>query len=268
MLYNAENKIIEINGVITDYIRFGKGKRTLIMLPGVGDGFKTAKGMALPFAFMYRMFVKDFTVYLFSRRRDIPEGFTIEDMADDISDIMDKLRIEKADVFGASQGGMIALALALRHPEKVNKLIPAVTCPGPNEILEDSIRGWLKMAENRDYEGIMLDTVKRSYTGSYLKQSEASYKLLSKFTKPKDFTRFRILCESCLKFDVRDKLSEITSPTYIIGADEDKALGIEGSKELKEKIKNAELYVYEGYSHGVYEQAKDFNERVLEYLNK
>ena len=53
---------------------------------------------------------------------------------------------------------------------------------------------------------------------------------------------------------------------FIIGADSDKVLGGEASEELAERIPGAELYMYEGYSHGVYEQAKDFNNRVLEFL--
>lgn len=37
-------------------------------------------------------------------------------------------------------------------------------------------------------------------------------------------------------------------------------------REITSEIPGSELYMYEGYSHGVYEQAKDFNDRVLKYL--
>ena len=47
-----------------------------------------------------------------------------------------------------------------------------------------------------------------------------------------------------------------------------KALGYEGSEELNKNIANSELYLYEDYSHGVYEQAKDFDDRVLSFLKK
>ena len=52
----------------------------------------------------------------------------------------------------------------------------------------------------------------------------------------------------------------------VIGADRDKVLGGKASGEIASAIQDSELYMYEGYSHGVYEQAKDFNSRVLEYL--
>ena len=43
-------------------------------------------------------------------------------------------------------------------------------------------------------------------------------------------------------------------------------VGPEGSADLHEQIEGSQLYMYEGYSHGVYEQAKDFNSRVLRFL--
>ena len=63
-------------------------------------------------------------------------------------------------------------------------------------------------------------------------------------------------------------LEKIKCPTLIIGARKDKVLGIIGSEELAEKISNSEIYIYEEYSHGVYEQAKDFNDRIFEYLKR
>ena len=99
MLLNARNENININGFDCDYLSFGRGKDVLIMLPGVGDGFKTARGAAIPFALMYRCFAGSFKVYAFSRRNNMPEGFTTGDMADDLSGIMEALGIEKASFF-------------------------------------------------------------------------------------------------------------------------------------------------------------------------
>ena len=68
MFYNAKNHHLEIDGDSTDFISFGTGKKNLVIIPGVGDGLKTAKGLAIPFALMYRLFAKDFTVYVMSRK--------------------------------------------------------------------------------------------------------------------------------------------------------------------------------------------------------
>ena len=60
-MLNARNGRLKLKTGEMDYIRFGTGEKTLVMIPGVGDGLKTVKGMALPFAFLYRSLVKDFT---------------------------------------------------------------------------------------------------------------------------------------------------------------------------------------------------------------
>ena len=260
-MLNAKNENIIINGHDFDYISFGSGRDVLIMLPGVGDGFKTAKGMAVPFAFMYRMFAVSFRVYVFSRRNDLPDGFT----SDDLSNIMDALDIGAAHIFGVSQGGMIAQQMAIRHPEKVKSLVLAVTAARPTRIMREALESWLLMAERNDYKGIMLDTAERSYTGTYLERGKRMNKLIA-LAKPKSYERFRILCESCLSHDVYEDLPEIRCPVYIIGASLDRVLGPEASAEMHEAIPGSEIYMFEGYSHGVYEQAKDFNEMALRWL--
>ena len=262
---NAKNENVRLNGYDCDYISFGSGSDVLIMLPGVGDGFKTAKGVAIPFAFMYRCFAESFKVYVFSRRNNMPVGFTTEEMAHDLSDIMEVLGIGSASVFGVSQGGMIAQQMAIQHPDKVNNLVLAVTASRPNDIMKDALSSWLEMADRDDYKGIMLDTAERSYTGEYLERGRMINSMLAGI-KPKEYTRFRILCESCLQHDVYDDLEKISCPTLIIGAGLDKVLGPEASTEMKSRISGSQLYMYEGYSHGVYEQAKDFNARVIRYL--
>ncbi len=266
MLYNAKNGNVRFNGHDCDYISFGSGDDVLIMLPGVGDGFKTARGVAVPFSLMYRCFAKDFKVFVFSRRNRLLSGFTTKDMADDLAAIMDKLGIKTAHVFGVSQGGMIAQQMAIRHPDRVKSLVLAVTAARPNAIMNEALSSWLEMADKGDYRGIMLDTAERSYTGAYLERGRKMNDLIA-LVKPKDYTRFRILCESCLEHDAYDDLDKISCPAYIIGASEDKVLGAEASREIAERIPDAELFIYEGYSHGVYEQAKDFNGRVLQFLS-
>jgi pimeloyl-ACP methyl ester carboxylesterase len=214
---------------------------------------------------MYSGFAKEFKVYVFSRRNNLPDEFSTADMADDIDKIMDMIGIKTASVFGVSQGGMISQQLAIRHPDKVKKLVLAVTASRPNELMKEALESWINMADNDDYAGIMLDTAKRSYTGKYLERGIKMNSLLARM-KPKDYSRFKILCRLCMEHDVYDRLSEISCPTLIVGADSDLVLGGEASVEMRDRINGSTLYMYEGYSHGVYEQAKDFNGRVMDYL--
>ena len=139
MLWNAKNGKLKLDDAEMDYIRFGSGPQTLVMLPGLGDGLRTVKGTAVPMAAMYRAFAGDFTVYAFSRKSPLPEGYTTRDMARDQAAAMEDLGIERAHIFGVSMGGMIAQWLAIDHPEKVERLVLAVTSAEPNPILTESI---------------------------------------------------------------------------------------------------------------------------------
>ena len=93
MLFNAKNGTLTVDGVPMEYISFGKGTRKIIILQGLGDGLRTVKGLALPMAFFYRKFAKNANVYAFSRKSEMPAGYTTKDMADDVAGAMDILGI-------------------------------------------------------------------------------------------------------------------------------------------------------------------------------
>ncbi len=265
MFNNAKNGVLEIDDTTINYLSFGKGSRNLILIPGLGDGFKTVKGLAIPFSILYKKFAKDFKVYSFSRKNKLPDGYTTLDMANDIIKCMDKLGIEKASILGVSQGGMICEHIAINYPDRVEKLVLVVTVPKSNEMIVENIDIWLNLALKKDFKEIMLDTAKKSYTGKYLKKNIRVLKYFSFLMKPKNYDRFIVQANACKTHEAKD-IDKIKCPTLIFGGRLDKILGIDGSIELHEKIEGSILHIYDEYSHGLYEQARDFNDNVLEFL--
>ena len=264
-MLNAKNGRVRIPAGDMDFIRFGNGKKTLVMIPGVGDGLKTVKGMALPFALMYRALAKDFTVYVFSRRTELPDGMTTRDMAEDLNAAMEALGLSGAAVAGVSQGGMIAQWLAVDHPDKVEKLVLAVSLSRPNDTIREVVALWSDMARRGDYRGIMLDTAERSYSPKRLRGARITYGLLGNIGKPRSFRRFLTQAESCLTHDAYDRLGDIGCPTLVMGGAQDRIVTGEASRELADRIPGAELVMYEGLGHGLYEEAPDFLDRVAEF---
>ena len=59
-------------------VSFGKGDKKLVVLPGLSDGLTTVKGKAWLLSLPYRKFFRDDTVYMFSRKNDMPEGYGID----------------------------------------------------------------------------------------------------------------------------------------------------------------------------------------------
>lgn len=264
-MLKPKNARLRLSAGDMDYVRFGTGKKTLLMLPGVGDGLTTVKGLAVPFALMYRALAKDFTVYVFSRRVNLPEHMTTREMAADVNEAMEKLGLPAAAVVGVSQGGMIAQWLAIDHPDKVDKLVLTVTSSRPNDVIREAIGQWSDMALRKDYKGIMLDTAERSYSPRHLRRARLTYGLLGNVGKPKSFCRFLTQAESCITHDAYDKLPRISCPTLVIGGTEDRIVTGAASEEIAAQIPGSELYMYKGLSHGLYEEAPDFLKRVADF---
>ena len=264
-MLNAKNGRVRVATGEADYIRFGRGERTLVMIPGVGDGLRTVKGMALPFALMYRRLARDFTVYVFSRAAALAPGTTTRDMARDVNAAMEVLGLSGAAVVGVSQGGMIAQWLAIDAPQKVRKLALVVTLARPNPTVESVIRRWIEMARRGDYRGIMLDTAARSYTPGRARRARALYALMGNFGRPASFERFMIQAESCLTHDAYGELDSIACPTLVIGGTDDRIVTGDASREIAGRIPGAALHMYEGLGHGLYEEAPDFLARIADF---
>lgn len=265
---SAKNGRLSIGGDTMDYIRFGTGQKVLVILPGVGDGFQTVKGTALPFALLYRRLEKDFTVYVFSRRNNLAPHTTTREMADDLSRALTQLSLRRASVVGISQGGMIAQWLAIDHPEQVERLVLTVTAGRSNPTMRTVIGRWIEQAKQGDYRGILLDSAQRSYSPKKLPGARAASELLGRFGKPKSFDRFIIQAESCLSHDAHSVLIKIVCPTLVIGGTEDGIVTGAASEELAAEIPGAELFLYEGLSHALYEEAPDYLERVRQFCGK
>lgn len=264
----AKNGTVSVPGSSMEYIRFGSGERILVLLPGLGDGLRTVKGSALPMGLMYRIFGKEFTVYGFSRRNDLTPPQSTRDMAADVAAAMDALGIKKADVLGVSMGGMIAQFLAIDHPQKVGRLVLAVTCGRPNPILTDAVEEWVAAAKAGDHSALMDSNLRRIYSDAYYRKNKRLIPAIGRLTKPDSYDRFFLHAEACLNHDAFSLLPAIQSPTLVIGGEQDKSLGVEASRELAARISGAKLKIYPQWGHGVYEEEPEFNRLVLDFLTE
>lgn len=265
MFYNVKEDKLRIIDTEFDYITFGTGKKTLIMIQGLNTG--GIKGAGLSLAFMYRIFAKDYKVYLFDRRPDIWEGITVRDFAKDIAAAMDELNLKKADIFGVSQGGMIAQYLAIDRPDLVHKLVLAVTLSKNNDTVESVINSWISMTEQGNMKALVSDMAYKMYSEEYVRRYKLLLPLLTILQKPKDVKRFILLAKSCLTCNTYEELDNIKCPVFVLGGNQDKVVGRYASNEIADKLK-CKMYIYENLGHAAYEEAKDFNQKVLDFLRK
>lgn len=262
-MYNVKESKLNLPDMQLDYITFGRGTRPLVMIQGLNT--RGIKGSALSLAYMYRIFAKDFKAYLFDRRPDVHDGITVRNMASDIAAAMDVLGITNADVFGVSQGGMIAQYLAIDRPDLVHKLVLAVTLSKNNDTTVQVVNDWVEMTERGDFKGLVADMAEKMYSAKYVKRYRPFMPLLTVVQKPKDVRRFIILAKACLTCNTYEILDKIKCPTLVIGGKQDRVVTGAASEEIAKKL-GCKIHMYENLGHAAYEEAKDFNQIVYKFL--
>ena len=265
MLFHAKEHKLKLPNMEMNYITFGKGTKPLIMIQGLNT--RSIKGAAVSLAYMYRIFAVKYKVYLFDRRQDIHEKITVRELAADMAQAMDALEIKNADIFGVSQGGMIAQYLAIDRPDLVHKLVLAVTLSKNNDMVETVVKHWIILTEQGNMKELIADMAYKMYSDAYVKRYRSFLPLLTMVQKPKDVKRFVVLAKACLTCNAYAELDKITCPVFVIGGREDKVVGGTASEEIAEKL-NCKLYMYDKLGHAAYEEAKDFNQRVYEFFEE
>lgn len=265
MLYHAREHMLNIQSGQMRYITFGNGSKPFVMIQGLNT--RSIKGMAVPLAYMYRIFAKEYQVYLFDRRENIEAGITVKELAEDIAAAMDALGISDADVLGVSQGGMIGQYLAMERPDLVHKLVLAVTLSRNNETVITTVNGWMKMVRQNNMRQLVADMMDKMYSDKYKNKYRLFLPLLTVLQRPKDPQRFLALAGACLTCHTYEQLDKIKCPVFVIGGRKDKVVGAEGSIEIAKKL-DCEIFMYDEFGHAAYEEAPDFNKRVYVFLRR
>ena len=259
MFWKLQERSVAIDGGTVDIAAFGTGTTPLVILPGLT--LRDVRGAGVGLALMYRMFARDYRVYVMDKPSEIVEGTTIADLADAAARTMDALGIADACVFGVSLGGMIAQELAIRYPHRVRKLVLGVTASRTNETLREVVSRWILCAEQGRFDAMVHDMLTVLYSESYVRRYGWMFPLLKRFAKPKNEARFLRLAKACLTCNAYDRQKRITCPTLVLGGADDRIVTAEASLEIAERL-GCEVHLYEGLGHAAYEEAADFNERI------
>lgn len=113
---------VDVNGMKMYYEVSGEGE-PLVVLHGAYMNIPSMGAIIPKLAETHKVYAVELQGH--GRTTDIDRPITYPNLADDVAAFMDAVKLEKADVFGYSMGAAAALQLAIRHPEKVNKLAAA-----------------------------------------------------------------------------------------------------------------------------------------------
>lgn len=252
-----------------DYIRFGNGDKALVILPGVS--VQSVLGSAELIKEAYKVLTDDYTVYLFDRRQDISEGYSLQDMAKDTDEAIRELGLEHIDLFGVSQGGMIAMQIAVMDPGLVDKLVLGSTCARVTDAKYGFFDRLVSLARDGKTRDLYIAFGEGLFPQDLFNQIKDAFLEPIGTVTEDELERFAVVSECMEGFDFTEELRKIKCPVLVIGDTSDKIFGADSSELIAECLSgnsDCELYMYEGFGHAVYDTAPDYKERILAFLRK
>jgi pimeloyl-ACP methyl ester carboxylesterase len=197
--------------------------------------------------------------------------FSIVGFAEDAVGLMDALQIERAHVLGVFMGGMVAQEVALRHPDRVSRLILAGTYARPDAKRRMLIQQWRDLS----LSGASIDVMVRerllwTLQDETLEQSDLIEAMSASFpgeALPISPDLLIRQCDACLAHDSFDRLHEIQHPTLLLCGRQDQLTPPKLHREMADEIPRARLVTLPYGAHLIQaESAERFNRVVLQFL--
>jgi 3-oxoadipate enol-lactonase/4-carboxymuconolactone decarboxylase len=193
----------------------------------------------------------------------VPPGpYTMDELVDDVLALLDRLGIARVTFCGLSMGGGVAMTLALRAPERIERLVVCCTAMhfGPPE-------QWLDRAATvRDHgvEALAPTVLERWLTPSAPPEMVARLYSLLRSTPAEGYAG---CCEAIAGYDLRGALGAVRAPTLAIAGAHDPATPPAQLEAIVAEVPDARLHVLGGAAHlANVEQASAFNHALVSFL--
>jgi pimeloyl-ACP methyl ester carboxylesterase len=220
-----------VNGLEMYYEIHGNVTMPLVLIHGGGSTIESTFSNILPLLSKHgKVIAVELQAHGRTSDRDTPESF--EQDADDVAGLLDYLNIDKANFLGFSNGGTATLHIAIRHPDRVNKIV-VVSANYKREGMMPGFFEGMQHATLNDMPGPLKE--------AFLKVTPDKNKLQVMFEKDK---------ERMLNFkDMEDSaLCSIKAPTLLMVGDQD-VMTVEHVLKMSRLIPGAKLVVLPG-THG------------------
>ncbi len=246
---SASTGFVDVGVAKIFYATYGKGTTPVILLHG-------GLGNSDHFGFQVPALLENYKVIAIDSRGQGRSTLSTKTklsyhvMANDVLAVMDALKIDAAALVGWSDGGAIALDIAINHPKRVSKLFVF----GTNYHADGSKprRGPSPKTFNQYVVKCKSDYMKMSKTPS-------SYDTMVGTLVP--------IWRSAGGF-TKDQMRSIKAPTVIADGDHDEIIFLDHIKEMALLIPNAKLVVFENASHfAIWQAPEAFNKALVEFLD-
>jgi pimeloyl-ACP methyl ester carboxylesterase len=233
------------NGISIYYAVYGQGPPVILLHGGLANADywgNQIKALA-PY---HTVIVMDSRGHGRSTRDSRPYGYDL--MADDVVALMDVLKVAKADIVGWSDGAILGLDLAMRHPDRVGQVFA--------------------FAANTVTSGVKDDVEKNPTFAAFIKRAGHEYEAYS--ATPKEYDAF---VEQISKMWASQpnwtdsQLKMITAPVLVVDGDHDEAIKRGHTEYIASTIPHAGLLILPSASHFAFLQDPGlFNYSILHFL--
>jgi len=235
-----------VNGIKLWYGEYGRGAPVILVHGGLANANYWGL-LVRALAPHYRVIVMDSRGHGRSSRDSRPYGYDL--MADDVVGLMDYLKIDKAALVGWSDGAIIGLDIAQRHPARLTKLFAFAANSDPSAV------------KDVEHDPVF---------SAFIARARKEYATLS--PTPKEYDAFLKQIEKMWESQphwTADDLHTITVPTWIVDADHDEAIKRDNTLFMADAIPGSGLLIQPQVSHFSFLQDPvQFNADVLHFLQQ
>lgn len=207
----------------------------------------------------------------FGENHNFSDINTMEDMAQDIFDLLETLKIPRAIVGGLSMGGYITFNFLHKFPEKVAALVLCDTnaAADTEEARENRFDMIEKIEKNRAralIEGMLPNLIGEDTKKNQIELWRSIEEMYQKVNPQAAVAALRGMAD---RRDHNELLSRIAVPTLLVFGEEDKISNLETAERLKNSIPNARLVKIPNAGHySSLEQPEAFNRALVDFVGK
>ena len=235
----------ELNGIRLFYAETGRGSPVVVLHGGLANSDYLGNQVHA-LAARHRVIVVDSRGHGRSTRDAQPFGYDL--MTDDVVALLDKLKIQKADIVGWSDGAIIGLDMAMRHPDRVGRIFA--------------------FGANTQTSGLKDGFDKNPVFAAYMERARQEYARLS--PTPDQYDAFQEQVGKMWENQPNwtdAQLRTITSPVLVVDGDRDEGIKREHTEYIARTIPGARLLILPNLSHFAFLQDPVlFNMALLDFL--
>jgi 3-oxoadipate enol-lactonase len=250
----ADKRIARDGAPALFYQDDGQGP-AVMLIHGVGADASSWDPIAADLAGSFRVLRLDLRGH--GRSGHIEGDCTLDDFVRDVIDVMDDAHIAIAHIVGFSLGGMIAQALALHHPDRVDRLVLLSAVAGRTAEERERVRQRLEILRTQGVEAITGAAQERWFTPGFIERNPELVRKRMAQLKDNHAPSYRAAYTVFCLSDLGGRLHAIRHRTLVATGEHDAGSNTRMARYMHEQIPGSRLHILSELRHSVLVEAPD-----------